>query len=132
MGKVGNFGKTISFEVSDSRVLTFSGMSYSQGARFGEVSRLGEAPYMQFLGVDNAEISMDIVLDATLGVKPYDTQKAILKAMRKGEAEYLVIGGKKVGQAKFVISSVSEAWNVFLDAGQVVKMTLSVTFKQYQ
>lgn len=133
MATIGSFGKTIVFSVSSEKVFTFNNFSFSRNERWGEIPRIGKTPKLQFLGPDSAEVSMDIVLDATLGVRPWKTHYRILTMANKGIPNYLVIGGKKVGRAhaKFVISKVSEAWGVVMGNGGIVRMTMSVTFKEY-
>ncbi len=131
MATIGTFGPDVVFSVSSEKVFTFSNFTYSKDERWGEISRIGKPPKLQFLGPNSSEVSMDVVLDATLGVKPWKTQRAILKIADKGEPRYLVIGGKKVGKSQFVISKVSEAWGIVMNDGGVLRMTLSLTFKEY-
>lgn len=131
MATIGNFGSDIIFSVSDQSVFTFSGFQFSRDQRYGEISQIGRPPRLQHLGPNAAEVTFDILLDATLGVKPWKTQRAILKKADSGEEEYLVIGGKKVGGTKFVITKVSEAWGVIMNDGGIMRMNLSITLKEY-
>ena len=133
MATIGSFGPNVVFSVSSDKVFTFSNGNFSRGERWGEIPRIGKTPKLQFLGPDSAEVSMDITLDATLGVKPWKTHRKIMIMANKGTPNYLVIGGKKVGRshAKFVISKVSTAWGIVMNNGGILRMTMSVTFKEY-
>lgn len=128
---IGNFGKDITFSVSDEKVLTFKNFNISTSGRWAEIERIGETPYQQYLGPANDTIKIEVTLNAAHGVKPYDTQKKFWDACHSGKPEYLVIGNRKVTSHKFVITDISEAWNVILNKGEIMKMKLDVTFKGY-
>lgn len=66
---VGSLGDVV-FEVSDDRKLTFSGMSYSVGARTSVHNRINGRPLIEFQGPENEEISLTIKLSAFLGINP--------------------------------------------------------------
>ncbi|RGM25116.1 hypothetical protein DXC31_02580 [Mediterraneibacter gnavus] len=53
------------------------------------------------------------------------------KAVRTGQVEYLVIGGKIIGGHKMYISGVSEAWKTIYNKGELVKANVDVTFVEY-
>ena len=55
----------------------------------------------------------------------------IESAIENGEAEFLVIGGRPVGDNRFYISSVSEAYDEVLQGGEIARATLNVTMEEY-
>lgn len=128
---IGNFGKNIKFSVSSKQVLTFQNFKLSASGRWAEIERIGAIPYQQYLGPANRSITMEVTLSAAHGVKPRAMQSKFWEACYKGKPEYLVIGNKKVTSHKFVITDISEAWDVIYNKGEVARMKLNVTFKGY-
>lgn len=131
MGLVGNFGSSIVFETSDRRILTFSGMSQKISGKYVKHGVIGQKDRPEFTGPGNRSVSFKILLDVSMGICPTEIMKRIENAVESGEAEYLVIGGRLVGENKFYISSVSEAWDVVMGGGEIAQATLNVSMEEY-
>lgn len=128
---IGNFGKNITFSVSLKKILTFQDFKLTNAGRWAKMERVGGLPYKQFLGPDTRTITLTITLSAAHGVKPYETQKKLWEACTKGKPEYFVVGKRKITAQKFVITEISEAWDVIYNKGEIAKMKLDVTFETY-
>lgn len=128
---VGNLGKTITFEVSDKKVLTFSNLSRTVKGRWTQHNIIGNKAKSEFLGPDLDGITFKISLSAMHGVKPRTTIEKIEKAVRKGTVLPFVIGGKKVGSNSWVITNVSEAWNCVYSKGELVTADVNLTLQEY-
>ncbi|MCI7097540.1 MAG: phage tail protein [Lachnospiraceae bacterium] len=131
MAKVGNWGKTIRFEVSSRKVLTFRNFKRSVSGRWQQHQIIGKKPKSEFTGPDASQVTMDVILSAEHGVKPGNMIKILETACEKGQVEYLYIGGKKIGRNKFYLESVSEAWDEVWNKGELVKAALSLKFTEY-
>ena len=131
MGMVGNFGSRITFQISDQRILTFSGMTQKVSGKYAKHSIQGQKDRPEFTGPGNRSVSFKIVLNVMLGIRPREVLNSIEAAVESGEAEYLVIGGRPVGNNRFYISSVSEAYDVVLAGGEIASATLNVTMEEY-
>ncbi len=131
MGMVGNFGSRITFQTSDQRILTFSGMTQKVSGKYAKHSIQGQKDRPEFTGPGNRSVSFKIVLNVMLGIRPREVLNSIEAAVESGEAEYLVIGGRPVGNNRFYISSVSEAYDVVLAGGEIASATLNVTMEEY-
>ena len=131
MGMVGNFGSRITFQTSDQRILTFSGMTQKVSGKYAKHSIQGQTDRPEFTGPGNRSVSFKIVLNVMLGIRPREVLNSIEAAVESGEAEYLVIGGRPVGNNRFYISSVSEAYDVVLAGGEIASATLNVTMEEY-
>lgn len=131
MGQIGNFGKSIIFSTSDSRILNFRDFQQTISGRWASHDRILQKPKSEFLGPDNRKITFKIDLNALHGVKPRRTMEIMEKIVENGTVESLVIGGKKVGKHKWKMISISEAWDIILDKGEVVKASVSVTLEEY-
>lgn len=128
---IGNWGSVIKFEVSTRKMLTFQNMKRTVSGRWESHSILNKKPKGEFKGPDASGVTLDILLSAGHGVSPRTMINNIEAAVESGRAEYLYIGGKKVGSGKLVIESVSETWDEVWNNGELVKATVSLTFSEY-
>ena len=128
---IGSFGKLITFETSDEKILTFEEMQRKGEARWKEHDRIGKKPRSQFLGPGLDEFTMTIKLDARHGVKPRSTMTSIRKHRNAGTPEYLVIKGSKICTNKLAITKTSESWDEVWNKGELVRATMEITFKEY-
>lgn len=131
MARIGNFGKLIVFETSDSRVLNFNNFNKTVSANWGKHERIGKKPQSEFLNPNLQGLTFTIVLNAQHGVRPRKTLEAIEKAIESGRVESLVIGAAKVGKNKWKITQMSETWDTILAHGELVKASLNLTLEEY-
>lgn len=131
MGVIGNFGSRIVFETSDRKILTFSGMTRKISGKYAKHSISGQKDRPEFTGPGNSSLNFKILLDVSMGIRPRDVIARIEEAVEAGETEYLVIGGQPIGENKFYISSVSEAFDVVLSHGEIARATLQVSMEEY-
>lgn len=131
MGKIGNFGKTITFAVGAEKILTFGEMDRTVSGRWKKHNIHGKKPRSEFTGPDSQNVEMTVVLSAEHKVRPRKMLEKIEKAIETGKTEYLVIGGKKVGSGKMYIESASEAWDCVYNNGELVRATVKLTFSEY-
>ena len=129
--KIGHFGTSIIFTVTNDKVFTFDDLKRTVSGRWTTHSSINQREKTEFIGPGLASNSMTITLDASLGVKPLKVIKEIEKAVHKGTAEYLIIGGKKISNNMYRITEMSEAWDVILNDGALYKATLNLTFEEY-
>ena len=129
--KVGAFGNTLIFRVDDRKVLTFKNMKREITGNWASADRMAEKPLPYFQGPALQTITLEITLDAVLGVEPRKLLKRIEKLVEQGQAENLVIGRKKVGKHKWVITKSSEAWDIILQKGELLKATVNLTMQEY-
>lgn len=132
MGKIGNLGGLIVFEVSTNKVLTFNGMTQSVKGRWTVQNPILGKPYPEFLGPGQRTISLSVFLSAMHGVRPRETLERIEKAVESGTPYPLVIGNKKVGSYKWVITEMSEAWGEIIKGGRLVSVNLTLNLGEYR
>lgn len=131
MTTIANFGETIIFGVSQKKLLTFSDFNRTVSGRWNVHDAIGKRGKTEFVGPELANGTMTVVLDAAYGVDPRKIIESIEDAVFKGTAEYLVIGGKKVGAKKMRITEMSETWDEIFNNGALYKATLNLTFDDY-
>lgn len=129
--KIGHFGTSIVFTIKKDEVFTFSNLKREVSGRWAIHPSINKREKTEFIGPGLASNTMTITLDASLGVKPQKVIKEIEKAVHKGTAEYLIIGGKKISTNKYRITGMSEEWDVILNDGALYKATLNLTFEEY-
>ena len=121
---IGNFGSLIRFRVSDNRVLTFKNLQKTVKGRWGTLTPVYGKPISYFQGPDLDGASLEIHLDATLGVRP-------ATMIRRGTTAHLVIGGRRMSQYRMCIEQMSEAYDVVMRDGGIYQATLQLTFREY-
>lgn len=131
MAVIGNLGKLITFEVSSDKILTFEQLQRTVKGRWAAHEVIGGKPKSEFLGADNATITLPIFLSSMHGVKPRTTLDLIADATDRGEYYLLVIGGKAVGRYKWKITSSSEIWNKVIVNGVLVEANVTLTLEEY-
>lgn len=131
MGKIGNFGKLIVFETSDARILNFNNFQKTVSGRWGTHDRIGKKPQSEFLGAGLSGVTFDISLNAQHGVRPRNTIVALERAVESGQAEYLVIGGAKVGSKRWKITQMTETWNTIMAHGELQTAMVTLTLEEY-
>lgn len=131
MAKIGNWGRHIKFSVNSDKVLSFKNFKRTVKGRWADHPIINEKPKKEFQGPDASRVTLDVVLSAYLGTSPKDTIKALEEACENGKAEYLYIGGKKVGKGKMYLESIDEAWDEIWNKGELARATLSLTFAEY-
>ena len=122
---------SLRFRVNDNRVFTFQNLKREISASWSTMERIGQKPLSEFNGPDLQTISFDITLDASLGVKPRYLLEVLERMVETGEVNTLVIGKKKVGKNKWVITKSSEAWEVVLRGGELYRASVSLTLQEY-
>lgn len=131
MGVIGNWGSTISFEVSADKEFTFKSMNRNVSARWKDHEIIGQKPRGEYAGAALSDASFTCVLNRMRGVDPKEIINTLEAAVESGRVEHLYIGGKKIGTGKMRLSSMSEAWDVVLDGGVLMKATINLTFTEY-
>ena len=131
MRKLGSWGKDLVFSVSSDKVLTFKKLNREVSARWASHTPTFGKPKREFLGADLETITLDITLNAFLGVNITKTIKKLESALKVGRANYIVIGGKRIANYKFNLTKISEAYNVVYRDGFISEADITLTFTEY-
>ena len=129
--RVGALGCRLVFHVSDWRVLTFRNLKREVSGNWSSMERIGQKPLPFFQGASLQTMTMEIVLDASLGVRPRGMLNQIEQMVESGQAEILVIGRQRIGNGRWVITKSSEAWDVIQRRGELYRATMSLTLQEY-
>ena len=127
---IGSLG-TLIFTVSSSQFLTFNNFKREVSATWNTVERIGTKPLPQFGGAKLQSLSLVIILDAQLGVKPREMMEKIEKMIEAGEANPLIIGKNISGLHEWIITKSSESWDYILNKGELIKATVTINLQEY-
>lgn len=127
---IGQFGDIV-FETSDKKILTFKDFSRQASAKIEKHELIGQKAKSEFLGTELETISFVVNLNASLGVTPYIEIEKFRHKLNSGIAEYLIIGGNRLGQDLWLIQSLSDAWNTIFNDGFLYSASLNITLEEY-
>lgn len=128
MAKIGSWGKNIVFGVSSHKILTFSDCSRSIATRWAIHNGISGKPKKELQGQELEQVTMKIVLNASLGVNIHKTMQKLENALLRGQANYLVIGGKRIGRCKYNLVKISEKFGTIYSGGEIAEVSLDITF----
>lgn len=134
MGQIGHFGK-IKFHVNFAKgkpdILSFSDFSWKSSINTEEHKRQGKKPFLEIIDKNVDEITMQIYLSAYLSQSPMAKWRILRNYCLNAKPLPLYLGGKKLGNYKFLITDISNTPTEIYKNGKVVAVKLSVTFKEY-
>lgn len=122
---------SIKFSVNSDKIFSFTNMKRSYSGRWAAHNIIGKRPKMEFQGPDLDEVTIDVILDAEMGVKPRTAMYDFRAAAKQGKVAYFYVGGKRVATNKFYIEKGTENWNEIWNQGELVRATAQLTFKEY-
>lgn len=134
MGKVGHFGKLefyVKTKKGKPKLQSFDEMKWNSSINVEEHKRQGKKPLLEVTGKNCDEIFMNIYFYAQYGVNPWKKLLLLRKYNQQGKVFPLVIGGKRVGSFKWIISDVSNELKTFYKNGKVTEVVAAVSFKEY-
>lgn len=112
-------------------VLSFSDATWSSSINIAEHKRHGKKPLLEITSKNADDFTMTIYLWAQLGVSPWKMLKKLRSYNLEAKVYPLYLGGRKVGNNKWIISGVSNDLKTFYKNGKPVFIIASVTFKEY-
>lgn len=127
---IGYFGK-VKFVTSDKKILTFTDFKRDSSVRSEKHNVIGRKPAKEFIGPELDTITFTINLSAAHGVNPRSEAEKWLRMNRLGEAHILVVGKRALGLDKWTVESVSQAWGVIWNKGELYSCKVDITLEEY-
>ena len=121
----------ITFEVSSEKIRTFRDLQIQRKANYTEHAIHGKKGLLEFTGFSAATGSLNIRLDAALGVTPQEEFDALLEAFNEHQAVPLILDGEPIGDGLWVIESVNETFEIVNNQGTPIVLEVSLNLKEY-
>lgn len=133
---VGKFGKYLTFEVYSAgegsvKCLTFENFHRDVTNQTTEHARFLMKPKMQFDGPALSTMTFTVHFSSSLGVNPREMLKKVESCVRLGKLGYVIIGKKKIGKHKYLITNASESWDHIIKDGKLISANVDLTLKEY-
>ncbi|AYP68509.1 hypothetical protein EalM137_00059 [Exiguobacterium phage vB_EalM-137] len=128
--KIGTFAG-VSFEVSSSKVLTFSDFTRSGSSRWNVHDIILQKPLPEFEGPGQEAISMKIVLKRSKKINPEKVAQQLRSFRDGGKVGTLVIGQKPITNGFWYIEDLQETHRFIDKKGISNTIELSLTLKEY-
>lgn len=125
---IGSYGK-ITFKVTEDEIKIFNNFTISRKARYIAHERINNKPLLQFMGLEADSISFNMQLIEGVTGNIIGDLKALKNMFIKAEAHPLFLGPKKIGS--FVIESMSEAYSMMDNLGNLEIVNVSLSLKEY-
>lgn len=127
---LGQLGE-ITFEVSAKVVKTFQDLSRTEAGRWSTQDIVQRKPSLEFLGPGLGTVSFKMKFNAALGVNPRKETDNLIRMAREGKVVPFVLGGKRVGVAKWAVKSVDVDYKYVDNRGNVIIAEANVSLEEY-
>lgn len=127
---IGSLGSVI-FEVSTDKILTFDDLNFSHSAKFTEHAIHGRKGLLEFTGFSATSASLNILLNADLGVDPKEEFNALKEIFDNHDAVPFILDNEPQGDGLWVIESMSEKRDMISNKGAARLIEVSVNLKEY-
>lgn len=127
---IGTLGKVV-FSVSDTRILTPSGISGTAGSDWATHDVAADKPRSEYVGMKLRTYKFDLELNATLGVRPRTSLMQLQRMAEGKEVYWLTLGCSPVADHPFKVLEVSDSWGAVLSGGELIRCSVSVSLEEY-
>ena len=127
---IGSFGDVV-FEVSSERIRTFRDFQIQRSAKYSEHAIHGRKGLLEFSGLSASTASLNIRLDAGLGVNPKDELTTLHDILNNHKALLFILDGEPQGDGLWVLESLSESYEIIDNKGAVIAVEVSLKLKEY-
>ena len=127
---IGSFGEVV-FEVSAEKVRTFRDFQIQRSAKYTEHAIHGRKGLLEFTGLSASTVSLNIRLDAGLGINPKEELSALHEILAKHEALPFILDGEPQGDGLWVLESIGENYDIIDNQGTFIAVEVSLKLKEY-
>lgn len=127
---IGSLGDIV-FEVSPDKVRTFRDLQIQRKANYTEHAIHGKKGLLEFTGFAAATGSLNIRLDAALGVNPKEEFDALLDVFNAHEAVAFILDGEPIGDGLWVIEDIDESFETVNNKGAAITLEVPLKLKEY-
>lgn len=128
--KIGSYAG-ITFTVSRKKIITFNDLKRDDSYNWTDHEVLNGQPLSEFGGAGLSGLTLQIELRKSFGIAPYTTLKKLRLFAAAGKSSAFMLGKIVIGNTKFRIESIGQAMEEIGPKGEVLKITVDLTLKQY-
>lgn len=128
---IGQFGE-LTFFHKGKQTRTFTDFKSTIGLKTEEHPVVGWKGRLEVTGEELDEVTLHIVFSVELGLRPRQQYELLRTIMRERQAQYLIIGNRSVMDRRCIITNISSEWEEIHKGGEVGRIEVDVTFKEYQ
>ncbi len=127
---IGSYGDIV-FEVSSERVKTFRDFQIQRSAKYSEHAIHGGKALLEFTGLSPASISLNIRLDAGLGLNPKEELNMLYEVLNNHITMPFILDGEPQGDNLWVLESIDEKHEIIDNHGTSIAVEVSLKLKEY-
>ena len=127
---IGSYGDIV-FEVSSEKVKTFRDLQVQRSAKYSEHAIHGRKALLEFTGLSPASISINIRLDAALGLNPKEELSMLYEVLNKHIVMPFILDGEPQGDNLWVLESIDERHEIIDNHGKSIAVEVSLKLKEY-
>ena len=132
MAQIGSWGSDLVFAVNSNSQLPFNDFKREIKARWATHNINLSQPRTEYQGIEQPSVDLTVTFSAHRGQSPKRYIDKLESACKAGELNYLFVGGKRIGDGKYYIESVSETWDEVWNQGELARATLELSFREYK
>lgn len=127
---IGSYGDII-FEVSSERVKTFRDFQIQRSAKYSEHAIHGGKALLEFTGLSPASLSINIRLDAGLGLNPKEELNMLYEVLNNHITMPFILDGEPQGDNLWVLESIDEKREIIDNHGTLIAAEITLKLKEY-
>lgn len=127
---IGSYGDIV-FEVSSERAKTFRDFQIQRSAKYSEHAIHGRKALLEFTGLSPASLSINIRLDAGLGLNPQEELNMLYEVLNNHITMPFVLDGEPQGDNLWVLESIDEKREIIDNHGTLIAAEISLKLKEY-
>ena len=127
---IGSYGDIV-FEVSSERVKTFRDFQIQRSAKYSEHAIHGGKALLEFTGLSPASLSINIRLDAGLGLNPKEELNMLYEVLNNHITMPFILDGEPQGDNLWVLESIDEKREIIDNHGTLIAAEISLKLKEY-
>lgn len=128
--KLGSYAG-ITFTVSRKKIITFNELKRDDSYNWTDHEVLNGQPLSEYGGAGLSTLTFQIELRKSFGIAPYTTLKKLRLFAAAGKTSAFMLGKTVIGNTRFRVESIGQAMEEISPKGEVLKITVDITLKQY-
>ena len=126
---IGKWG-SLTFTVTASKQKTFSDLNRTTSIRYESKERKKKVSKVKYKGIDPDKITFTMRFSVFAGANPLTEMNKLTSLARKAKAYRLIIGGKKYGSHKWVITGITRDCDYYNKKGQLWVADVKITMQE--